>query len=124
MELDEEKRRSEKRSAMYSNPISRIQKDDQAKRDAEAKRLSPLREKHDRERAALQDRHRFESEKLRHDQTVERDHHSQFPSQPAGMDAKHKAAREKLTKKHESERSDLKSKHEAEMSRAKQAKRA
>jgi hypothetical protein len=85
----------------------------------EASRLEALRTRQTREWDALVSSHRRESEKLRHDQTVERDHHSQFPSQPAGMAAKHKTAREKMLAKHEKEQTDLKRKHANDLAAAK-----
>jgi len=104
-----------KRSAMYNDPRTRQLRDEERSRQVEASRLEGLRDRQRKEWDALVTSHRNESEKLRHDQQVERDH----ASQPAGMDAKHKAAREKLMKKHEAERDKLKHQHEAEMSKSK-----
>ncbi len=114
MATDEAKRRS-----VYNNPINHLQRDAEAKRDAEARRIEPLRARHRKETDEMQSAHRTASEKLRHEHEVERNYHSQFPSQPAGLDAKHKTAREKLTKKHEAERDKLKHRHEGELAKAK-----
>jgi hypothetical protein len=79
MELTESKRRS-----VSDNPSVRAQRDAEWARQVEANRLESLRERRSREWSALVSQHRAASERLRHDQQVERDHHSQFASQPAG----------------------------------------
>jgi hypothetical protein len=95
MELNESKRRP-----ACDNPHAAAWRDAERARQVEASRLEGLRESRRREWTALVSEHRTASEKLRHDQQVERDHHSQFPSQPAGMTGKHAKVRRDMDAKH------------------------
>jgi hypothetical protein len=69
MELDQTKRR-----ALYDNPTGRLQRDAEHVRQAESKRLQPMRDRHRKEKDEMQSRHRSASEKLRYEQQVERDY--------------------------------------------------
>jgi hypothetical protein len=102
---------------VYDNPNVAALRDAERSRQVEAKRLEGLRTRQTREWDALVSSR--ESEKLRHDQTVERDHHSQYASQPAGLAEKHKAAREKLDARHTHEQEKLKRRHANEIAAAK-----
>jgi hypothetical protein len=100
---------------VYDNPTAHAYRAFEDRKN----RLAPLREKHSKETALQQSRHRSDSETLRHNQQKKRDWHSQFPVQPAGLEAEQEKEWQALIAKHKVQRDDLKRRQEAEIAKAK-----
>jgi hypothetical protein len=94
-------------------------RDAERSRQVEAKRLEGLRERQSREWGALISGHKRESDRLLHEHQVERDHHSQYASQPAGIEARQKKERNDLDRQHAHEKDKLSRRHDAELAKAK-----